>query len=132
MADVLPFPDSPHRPATISRQSHTMTAGFSRYFLYLLASGLNWLLTDSLHLQLSVLDWLPSRSRFPLYGLGPHIKHYFQQFLHRCMRMLLRNGSGIVACLHRCCLAMAVSCWLPYSRRYASCHDIKRLIKQIP
>jgi hypothetical protein len=91
-------------------QSHTLTAGSSRYFLQLLVPGLDWLLTDSLHLQVWNLDWLPSRSNSqlqnnPLCSLGANRK----LFLHCCVGRLLGNGSDIVACLHSGCLAMAVS-----------------------
>jgi hypothetical protein len=36
-------------------------------------------------------------------------KQGFHQFLHCCVRTLLSDGFGIVACLHSCYLAMAVS-----------------------
>jgi hypothetical protein len=39
---------------------------------------------------------------------GLHRKHPFKQFLYCCVRTLLSNGSGIVACLHSRCLAMTV------------------------
>jgi hypothetical protein len=57
---------SPCRVATNSRQPHTLAAVFSRYFLQLLASRLAWLPTANLQLQLSILDWLSSRTGFQL------------------------------------------------------------------
>jgi hypothetical protein len=42
-SDLTLLPGSrPRRLATISRQPHTLTVGFSWYFLQLLAPGLNW------------------------------------------------------------------------------------------
>jgi hypothetical protein len=40
---------------------------------------------------------------------GPHRKHRFKQFLHRCVRTMLIDGSGTAVCLHSHCLAMAVA-----------------------
>jgi hypothetical protein len=50
----------PRRMAAISRQPHTLTAGFIRYFLQLLAPGLDWLPTVNLQLKLSIIDRLPT------------------------------------------------------------------------
>jgi hypothetical protein len=44
------------------RQPHTLTVVFSRCFRHLLAPGLYWLPTTNLHLQLSILNWLPGRT----------------------------------------------------------------------
>jgi hypothetical protein len=103
------------------RSSHAnlilLTAGFSLYILQLLASGLDWLPTANLQLQLSILDWLSSWTNWlpkpfqcPLIcpQHGQNRKHHYQQFLHCCVCMSLSNGSGIAANLQSCCLAMAV------------------------
>jgi hypothetical protein len=69
------------RLATIWHQPHTLTDGFSQYYFQPLAPGLN-LLTP----QTSFLMYLQR---------GHHWKHHFQVFLHCCVHILLRDGSGI-------------------------------------
>jgi hypothetical protein len=120
----------PYRVATISRQPHTLTTGFSWYILQLLASGLHWLLTANLHLQLSIFYRLPSWTNFQhtaesLCSLSMDCVENTassSSFIVACT-CLFSNASGIVACLWSCCLVMAVFL-VPYSSSQASGHNM--------
>jgi hypothetical protein len=116
-----------YRVTTIPGQPHTVTAGFSRFFLQLLAPGLDWLSSVYLQLQLSILNWLPSRtnSQHKIDSLytprrGLYRKYRFQTYF-------------IVACVH--CLGMAlvllhVTQPLPSSGGFSDCLILSGLMSQ--
>jgi hypothetical protein len=94
---------------TILRQPHILTAGFSQYFLQLLAPGLDWLSAANLQLQLSILDWLPSWTNWlPAAELTHNAKLTPYVALEQtAQKTSLPTGTPL---LHVCvrCLAMAL------------------------
>jgi hypothetical protein len=100
----------------------------------LLLLGLSTLLMLNSDWLFSVRLWMAAGPHYIRPQHRPRRCHYFKQFFHRCMCTLLSNGTGTVATLKKCCLAMDVFlalfssngciCWLHSYCYTQTCHSM--------
>jgi hypothetical protein len=136
MADVPLLPGSrPRRLATVSRQTHTLTAGFSWYFLQLLALELNYLDSNcrtnsqcKSTLYVASARTAQKRSLPTVLLLLQHIaigtdrvENIVSHFLHCCVLRSCSLATGVFAELFP---SSGCLCWLHRSCLDHTCHII--------